>query len=130
MNTTPETSPEFGVYRISKDYINHLRRADPRVTDPEKTTTYCGPVYRAETKRGPVDYFVPIDVDMYTSQKFFLTVFLEGIFAEIMDFKRMIPCLPSEYKWDSSRENLVKFCKGNEKQLHSCAKQMYEACHK
>lgn len=120
---------EFGIYRISRDYINHLRSVEPQITNPDKTTIYCGPVYRATTKRGQVDYFVPIDVDYYTSHHYFMTSFIDGIFAYMMDFNKMIPCLPSERKLDESKNNLTEFCRANKNELCHYAKLIYETTH-
>lgn len=130
MNPTPEKSPEFGVYTISKNYINHLRKSQPCIADPEETNTYCGPVYRMDTSRGPVDYFVPIDVKEYIANKYFLTSFRNGVFADIMDFKIMIPCLPSNYKLDESRSNLTNFCKSNKNAIENCAASIVAASSK
>lgn len=121
MNTTPLTPPEFGIYTISKNYINHLRKTEPRITDPEITNTYCGPVYRMDTKRGPVDYFVPIDVDKFMSNEFVAVFFMDGIFADIMDFNTMIPCLPSEYRIDTTNDRLVQFCTTEKEHIRQCA---------
>lgn len=125
MNTTPSIQPEFGVYTIAKDYIAHLRKAEPLVMDPNVTNTYCGPVARRDTKRGPVDYFVPIDVEYYSSHDYFVTSFLDGVYENVFDFTKMIPCLPSEYKCETSNEKLTKFCKNDEKQLRRCAEHMF-----
>ena len=130
MNPTPEKSPEFGVYTISKDYINYLRKSQPCIADPEETNTYCGPVYRMDTSRGPVDYFVPIDVKEYAAKKVFLTTFHNGVLAGIMDFKIMIPCLPSNYKLDESRSNLTRFCKSEKEHIKSCAASIVAASSK
>lgn len=121
MNNTPITPPEFGVYTISKDYIAYLRKAEPSVMDPNATNTYCGPVARRDTERGPVDYFVPIDVGYYSSHDYFVSSFLDGVYEGVFDFTKMIPCLPSEYKYETSNEKLTKFCKNDEAMLKTYA---------
>ena len=121
MNNTPVTQPEFGVYKISKDYLRFIRKTNPAVTDPDITNVYCGPVRRSETNRGPVDYFVPVDIKEYKKNSFFLMDFSDGILAGIMDFKRTIPCLPDEYEFDTSNPKLSEFCRSCKTQILECA---------
>lgn len=121
MNITPVEQPNFGVYTISKNYIRFLRKAEPNVTDPELTNTYCGPVCRTDTPKGPVDYFVPIDAAKFTENEFVSVFFENGIFADIMDFKAMIPCLPSEYNIDTSNVRLTEFCNVEKEHIQQCA---------
>lgn len=111
MSNTPVTLPEFGVYRISKDYLRFIRESNPGVEDPDFTNTYCGPVARRETNRGPVDYFVPIDVDTFAQKPYLLLKFPQGFIPMVMFFSRMIPCLPRDYELDASNTDLVAYCK-------------------
>lgn len=124
MNNTPVTQPPFGIYQISREFIEQLRKTDSRIADPDETTTYCGPVYRKETKRGPLDFFVPVDVKTYEKTEYFLMNFREGILAGIMDFNIMIPCLPTDYKLDTSNEKLTSFCTSDRRLIQDCAEHM------
>lgn len=128
MNNTSVTPLKFGVYKISKDYLRFIRKTNPAVVDPESSDTYCGPVCRMETNRGPVDYFVPIDIDFYNTHTGFVTSFLNGVFAGMMDFKRMIPCSPDEYELDTSNAKLTQFCNANEQFIKNCAETVVTIC--
>ena len=121
MNNTPVTQPEFGIYKISEDYLRFISKTNPAVMDPDVTNIYCGPVYQMDTNRGFADYFVPIDVAFYNEHTGFVTSFLNGVFAGMMDFKRMIPCLPSEYELDTSNTKLTRFCNTNKQFIKNCA---------
>ena len=127
MNKTPVTPPEFGIYTISKNYINYLRKVDANVTDPEITNIYCGPVCRMDTKKGPTDYFVPVDVNTFNTRSGFVMAFCDGVLADLMDFKRMIPCLPTEYKLNASNSKLTEFCISEKELIEECAKIVMDA---
>lgn len=129
MNNTPVTQPEFGIYQISREFIEHLRKTDPRIADPNETTTYCGPVYRKETKRGPLDYFVPVDVKTFEETEYFLMNFRDGILADVLDFNIMIPCLPADYKFDDSNAKLSEFWISAELLVRDCAEYMMKKHH-
>lgn len=125
MNTTPKQPPEFGVYTISKDYLAYIRQVDPNVVDPEITNTYVGPLCRINDEDGPVDMFAPVDVKSYKSKKYFYINYSDGVFANLVDLKCMIPCFPEEYKLDESNK-LKNFLSVDAEFLKDCAREIME----
>ena len=121
MNNTPVTQLKFGVYQISRNYIEHLRKTESRILSSEKTTTYCGPVAQMTGKNGPLDLFVPIDVDFYNANEALALTFVDGVLGGIMDFMVMIPCSHDNCVLDESNEDLTVFCRNNERLIKKCA---------
>ncbi len=106
--TTPSSIP-FGVYNIKRKYLEGLKENVHENIDTE-CNLYCGPVFSANCERGPFAFFVPID-PIYKTLTCFGSTFDNGVFAEIFDFKRMIPCttncLLSTHEKD---EQIIKIC--------------------
>lgn len=127
MNNTSVMPSKFGVYKISKDYLRFIRETNPGVEDPDFTNTYCGPVAHRETNRGPVDYFVPIDVDTFMQKPYLLLKFPQGFVPMVMNFSRMIPCLPSNYEFDASNTDLVAYCKYSRDTIEKQAVAVFDA---
>lgn len=121
MNKFTSNSLPFGVYQISKNYIDHLRKTEPRILSSEKTTTYCGPVAQMTGEKGSLDLFVPIDVDFYNANDAFALTFIDGVLGGIMNFMVMVPCLRDNCVLDESNEDLTVFCRNNERLIKKCA---------
>ena len=105
---TPSSIP-FGVYNINHKYLEGLKENVCESIDIDHDL-YCGPVFSADCERGPFAFFVPID-PVYKTLTCFGSTFNNGIFAEIFDFKKMIPCtdncFTSSHETD---ERIVKIC--------------------
>lgn len=116
----PATIP-FGIYRFNHDYINALKKTDNKVIDPEILDRYCGPVYQASCEKGLVEFFVPVSYEYETANCFALT-FYDGVFAGIMDFKLMIPCVNEKLITpDKTNNDLMIFCSQAKCHLEQCA---------
>lgn len=122
----PSTIP-FGVYHFDHDYVKALKNTDDNVIDPEENDRYCGPVYSAVSERGPVAFFVPVDPS-YESNDVFSTMFIDGIYGEIFDLRKMIPCVDKRFiSTDSSNEHLISFCKSAKDDLEYYADYVMKA---
>lgn len=118
---------EFGVYLADEDYIQKLRKIDRDITDPEVSLRYVGPVCRAETSEGIVDFFVPVVLPAET-EILLPTENFCGIYANIMDFRRMIPIYkkyPVSLTRDMSNENLIRFCNDRRRFIEECGMIMF-----
>jgi len=115
-STIPSSIP-FGIYRFDHAYVNALKAADDNVIDPHETDRYCGPVYSAMTTQGPVAFFAPIFFDDECRERVSLT-FVDGVFAGIVDFKRMLPCVNESFiTTDKSNTRLSTFCNKTQSKL-------------
>lgn len=111
--TVPSSIP-FGVYRINHDYLSSLKKNDDNIVDPTENDRYCGPVFSADCERGPVAFFAPISPD-YETRTSFLLYFKDGVYADLIDFNKMIPCVDKRFlTQDAANKELIKFC-GNTK---------------
>lgn len=115
----------FGVYRLNKDYIAFLKAEDDNVLDPKYTDRYCGPVFRVNSKRGFIDYFVPID-PVYDKMECVLITFKNGVIAGFMDAKRAIPCLEKNITRDDSDTGLSAACESLEAFIRDCSVNIHE----
>ena len=101
MNFTKSDNPcgvPFGLYRIDHDYINALRKREANIIDPEVNDLYC-----------------------YNSNKLFLTAFCDGVYANFIDFTKMIPVVNERYLTAyTDNEHLTKFCEGGKEELEIC----------
>lgn len=111
----------FGLYTVNHEYINSLRESDKNVIDPNVTSVYCGPVYIADCKRGVFGFYVPVNVVEYKMNKTFVTAFVDGIYANIFDFSKMIPVVNKCFLIKYDNNNLSLFCEKTKVELEICA---------
>lgn len=124
MNFTKSDNPcgvPFGLYRIDHDYINALRKREANIIDPEVNDLYCGPVFHGTCERGVFGDYAPVDENFYNSNKLFLTAFCDGVYADFIDFTKMIPVVNERYLTAyTDNEHLTKFCEGGKEELEIC----------
>lgn len=120
--STEKCNIPFGVYRVDHAYIQSMRKNEQNIIDPETNDVYCGPVYHASCDRGVFGFFVPIDTPEYESANVFAALFMEGNYAGIFDFNKMIPVIHERFLTPFTKnERLIKFCKNAADELETCA---------
>lgn len=120
--STEKCDIPFGVYHVNHDFIQSLRENEQNIIAPEINDVYCGPVYHAVCDRGVFGFFVPIDVPEYESANVFAALFMEGEYAGVIDFKKMIPVIHERFLTPFTKnEKLVRFCKNATNELETCA---------
>lgn len=83
---------EYGLYRIDHDYLNHLKKADDKIIDPDKNDLYCGPVYHAVADGKICGFFVPVDIKTFKDYDVFpMHLFCGKLGGDLLDFEKMIP---------------------------------------
>lgn len=124
-----EKSPiPYGLYRLDHDYVRAMKKSDDRVLDPEENDLYCGPVFHSADKRGVTGWFVPIDFEEYKASGAFLMVFMDGIFAQIFDFRKMLPVVDKRFITPVTEpQNIINFCTKAQSELEECADALMKA---
>lgn len=90
--TTEHIPIAYGLYHISYDYLNHLKRADNNVIDPDENDLYCGPVYHAVADGKICGFFVPVDINTFECYDVFpMYLFCSKLGGDLLDFGKMIP---------------------------------------
>ena len=120
--STEKCSIPYGLYHLDHDYISDVRKTEPNTIDPEINDVYCGPVYHATSERGIFGFFVPVDVKTYESSPMFMALFENGVFADILDFKKMLPVVNSRFITPANENtDLVAFCNNGQNDFEICA---------
>lgn len=109
ISTKIKPTVPFGIYKIDKDFLNFAKNNNNAVPDPEYTNRYCGPVFCNNTKRGPLNYFIPVYPE-YAELENINMSFDYGIIAGFLDARKALPCLDKVITWDDSDEKLLKIC--------------------
>ncbi len=128
VKSAEKCSIPYGVYHLDHGYINMLRTADRNVIAPEICDIYCGPVYHSECKRGIVGLFAPIDVKKFNSEAIAVGLFEKGVYADIIDFKRMLPVVNKRVLTSADEdERITAFCIDSQNIFETCADAIIEA---
>lgn len=129
MHNNKPTIP-FGIYRISKECLEHFKAQNSYLFNPEQTL-YCGPVLTdySEKHNRYVNFFVPIikNPDYPELYKFNGTAdaVINGVFGEL-DFRRMIPCTERFLTAEENETERLNFYTKERKMLEAFAKQEYD----
>lgn len=121
--TKSETScgTSFGLYRLDHNYVSDLRKNEKLIIDPDINDLYCGPVYHGTCDRGAFGFFAPVDKTFFENNDCFLMAFFEGVYANFIDFTKMIPVVHSRYLTPFTDNNkLIRFCIKSQTDLEIC----------
>lgn len=125
---TEKCNIPYGVYHLDHDYINSIRETEPNAIDPEKNDVYCGPVYHATSERGVFGFFVPVDVKKFEKSAAFMAIFENGVYADVLDFKKMLPVVDDRFVTPvKANGELCAFCDNGKNDFEICAAAMISA---
>lgn len=117
-----QTMP-YGMYRMDKDFIRHMREREPKVLDPELTDLYVGPVMTAD---GGWGFYAPVTPKPDDSDKAVLTE--KAVISGFIHICKMLPCHPKGLTPDTENTPERAFCMRAENRefIELMAKAAYE----
>lgn len=114
----------YGMYRVDKNYINHMKERQPKLIASEVTDLYVGPVVTVDEEWG---FYAPVTSKPDDSDKMFIA---EGaVVAGFVHVREMIPCWQKILTRVTENTPESEFCmkEENRRMIELIAAVLYEA---
>ena len=114
----------YGMYRVDKEYIDHMKSRQPKIIDPKITDLYVGPVITVDAEWS---FYAPVTPKPDNSDKMFIA---EGaVVAGFVHVREMIPCCQKILTRDTENSPERVFCmkEENRRMIELMATVLYEA---
>lgn len=114
----------YGMYRVDKEYIGHMKEQQPKIIDPEITDLYVGPVVTVNEEWG---FYAPVTPKPEGGDKIFIA---DGaVIAGFVHVREMIPCCQKILTRDTESSPESEFClkEENRRITELIAAVLYEA---
>lgn len=113
----------YGMYRVDKAYIDHMKERQPKLIASEVTDLYVGPVVTVDEEWG---FYAPVTPKPDDSDKMFIA---EGaVVAGFVHVREMIPCCQKILTRDTENSPEREFCmdEDNRRIIEATAQLLYE----
>lgn len=115
---------KYGMYRIDKKFIEHMKNRIEWIIDPALTDLYVGPVLTVDEKWS---FYAPVTSKPDGSDKFFIGK--DKSIAGFVHVRKMIPCRRELLRRDRKSSPESRFCmsEDNRRIIKAAAQLLYEA---